>query len=332
MYQYANELANRGHKVIVYHSVTRYERTSFLPALVRVQIFKIRGLQKPSWFHFHDSIESKIIANVTDANIKDGDVVLSTWWGLAFLISKLSSSKGKKFNLIQDYEIWKGNTELVHQSYSLPLVHMVIAKYLERLLEDLSGKKPHYLPNAIDLEKFKITTPTEERNGATICMLYSEELRKGTSFGLQALYDLKKIVPNLKVELFSIFPNPGNLPEWIEFNHKPDDLLSLYNRNAIFFTPSNGEGWALPPAEAMACGCAVVCTDIGGHHDYAFDGYTVLLVKPKDPDNMMRTLLKIIEDRALRLTISKNGTDYLLENFNWQKSVSLLEKYLDKYP
>jgi glycosyltransferase involved in cell wall biosynthesis len=81
----------------------------------------------------------------------------------------------------------------------------------------------------------------------------------------------------------------------------------------------------------MACGCAVVCTDIGGHHDYSIDGTTVLLVKAKDSVNMTDNLLKIIENRALRLTISRNGTAYLLENFTWQRSVALLEKYFDEY-
>ncbi|WP_221406238.1 glycosyltransferase family 4 protein [Daejeonella lutea] len=331
MYQYANELAKRNHLVTIYHSATRYERPNFLPVALRVLLFKLKNQEKPSWFQFHESVESRIVADVTNSTIKDGDVVFSTWWGLAFMVDKLSPSKGNKFNLIQDYEIWKGNTELVHQSYHLPSVHLVIARYLSKLLEDVSGKRPLYLPNAIDLDKFKIEIDPEKRSDATICMLYSEEPRKGTSFGMDALYKLKKLRSDLKIELFSIFKNPGNLPEWITFNYKPTDLRALYNRNAIFFSPSLGEGWALPPAEAMACGCAVVCTDIGGHHDYSIDGETVLLVQVKNPEDMTEKLLKLIEDRERRLSISRNGTNFLLDNFNWQLSVNLLEEYFEKY-
>ncbi len=329
MYQYANELAQRGHIVKVYHSATRYERRSFLPAILRVQLFKIKKKERPAWFQLHESIESLIIADVSDDTIKDGDIIFSTWWGLAYMIHSLAASKGRKFNLIQDYEIWKGNTELVHQSYKLPLAHLVIAKYLSKLLEDISGKRPLYLPNAIDFEKFGIIVLPEERTDASVCMLYSEEPRKGTSFGLDALYNLKKFRPDLTVDLFSIFKDPGNLPEWITFNHKPNDLKALYNRNAIFFSPSLGEGWALPPAEAMACGCAVVCTNIGGHHDYAIDNETAILVTAKDSANMSEELLKLINHRELRLNISRNSTKFLTDNFNWEKSVNLLEKYFE---
>lgn len=330
MYQYANELAKRGHSVIVYHAIRKFEKKSSVPDFLRLIIYRIRGVNRPNWFSFNDSVRLKTIAEINDQTIEDGDIIFSTWWGVAYLVDQLSLSKGKKFNLIQGYEIWKGNKVLVHNSYSLKLHHLVIAKYLAELVENFSGKKPLYLPNAIDLKKFNLTIPPEDRNAASLCMLYSNDTIKGTAFGLEAIKLLKNEIPALRVELFSIYKNPGNLPEWITYNYRPHDLSKIYNRNAIFLSPSLTEGWALPPAEAMACGCAVVCTDIGGHRDYAKDGQTALLVNPEDSSDTKNKLLALIINDRQRIQIAKNANAYLRENFTWERSVSMLEEYFEK--
>ncbi len=330
MYQYANELARRGHSITIYHSVNKFEKKSSLPAYIRLLIYKIRGVERPKWFSLHCSINSKIITEVNNKNVGEADIVFSTWWGVAFLVEKLSHSKGKKFNLIQGYEIWKGDKDLVHKSYSLQLNHIVISKYLIKLVESFLGRKPLYLPNAIDFEKFNLRIAPEDRNKTSICMLYSTDIIKGTVFGLMALMDLKSKIPELVVELFSIYKDPGDLPDWINFHYKPENLVEIYNRNAIFVSPSLTEGWALPPAEAMACGCAVVCTDIGGHRDYAIDGRTALLVKTEAPGDITSKLAALIKDDNLRIEIAKNAKAYLEDNFNWTRSVLMLEKYFEK--
>ena len=329
MYQYANELAERGHSITIYHAVKKFEKKNSLPSYIKLLIYKLRGVERPRWFPLHASVTSKIITEVNDGNVDDADIVFSTWWGVAYLVEKLSLSKGKKFNLIQGYEIWKGHNDLVHKSYSLQLNHIVISKYLIELVETFLGRKPLYLPNAIDFEKFSIRIPSEQRNNASVCMLYSTDIIKGTAFGLMALIDLKKHIPELCAELFSIYKDPGDLPDWIRFHYKPDNLPEIYNRNAIFLSPSLTEGWALPPAEAMACGCAVVCTDIGGHRDYAIEGRTALLVRAEDSSDITAKLSKLIEDDGLRIEIAKNAHAYLKENFNWARSVFMLEEYFE---
>ncbi|MES3019830.1 MAG: glycosyltransferase family 4 protein [Bacteroidota bacterium] len=331
MYQYANELAKRGHSITIYHAVTKFERTSLLPSYFKKLIFKLRRVERPTWFPLHPSIVSKIITRVNKRNVDDADIIFSTWWGIAYLVDKLASSKGKKFNLIQGYEIWKGNVDLVHKSYALKSLHqIVIAKYLMELVASFTGKQPLYLPNAIDTEKFAIRIPPQQRNPASICMLYSEDPIKGSSFGLEALIKAKEKTPELKVELFSIYKNPGNLPDWITFHYKPNDLAEVYNANAMFVSPSLTEGWALPPAEAMACGCAVICTNIGGHQDYAFDGETSLLVKPEDSDDITSKILTLIQDARLRDKLANSGNSYLKKNFSWDRSVIMLEEYFEK--
>lgn len=49
------------------------------------------------------------------------------------------------------------------------------------------------------------------------------------------------------------------------------DLIALYQQAEFFVTASRDEGFNLPPLEAMACGTAVVCSDIAVHREL-FEG------------------------------------------------------------
>lgn len=326
MYEYANRLHEKGHTVSIYHSLKRPYKKMKTPLWLKQLIFRLRGASRPKWFPLHPDITSVIVPEITDRYLPDADIVFSTWWQMTYAISRLSASKGAPFNIIQDYELWAGQQELVHDSYRLPVHHMVIARYLEKIVEEQSGKKPLYLPLAIDLDKFFIRQPIDQRDHQSIMMLYSQEGRKGTTYGLQALTALQQEYPSLRITLFGVYEKP-ELPAGISYHHKPTNLPELYNQHAIFFTPSLGEGWALPPAEAMASGCAVVCTNIGGHADYAFDEQTALLAEPKNVEQMQAKLRQLLDDTTKRIALAQGGHQYLTKNFNWPHTVQLIEQY-----
>ena len=226
MYEYANRLHGRGHEVIVLHAIRRPFKKTKTPIWVKQFIYKLRNVSRPSWFSLHKEIRSIIVPEIKDQYVPDGDIVLCTWWQMAYAISELSPQKGKPFNLIQDYEIWKGQEDLVHESYRLPIYHMVIANYLEEIVLKYSAKKPLYAPIAIDTEKFYIQTPIQKRKPDSIMMLYSKEVRKGTKCGLEALIKLREEIPTLQVTLFGVYEKP-ELPEWITYYRKPNNLPAM---------------------------------------------------------------------------------------------------------
>ena len=325
MYEYANRLHEKGHTVTVYHSLKRPHKKMKSPLWWKQFIFFMRGAARPKWFPLHKKISSVIVSEITDRYIKDADIIFFTWWQMAYAVKELSAHKGKAVNLVQDYETWNGADDLVNASYRFNMQYVVIAKYLQEIIYKETGIQPELLNNAIDTNRFYIQQPHSTRKPESIIMLYSEEERKGTKYGLQALQELKEEFPGLTVTLFGVFPKP-DLPAWMEYHHKPSNLPELYNKNAIFLSPSLGEGWALPPAEAMACGCAVVCTDIGGHAAYAKNNETALLVKPGDVSDIKEKLITLLTDSDKRNSIALNGNAYLLENFSWDKAVGQLEQ------
>ncbi|MBX2914255.1 MAG: glycosyltransferase family 4 protein [Cyclobacteriaceae bacterium] len=267
------------------------------------------------------------MAAVNDQSIPDAHATLSTWWQMAYAVASLSNSKGLKINLIQDYELWTGQEENVHASYKLPVQHVVIARYLEQLVFEKSGRLPILINTPIDTKKFIRTIASEDRNPASVIMMYSEEPRKGSEFGLEALNQLKQKLPALKVTLFSVYPRTAKIPTWMDYHQKPTNLVSLYNQHAIFISPSLGEGWALPPAEAMACGCAIVCTNIGGHQDYAKHLQTAWLVEPQNPASMANAIAALISNQTLKNSLATNGHQFI-QSFDWDEAVSKLELVL----
>lgn len=329
IFQFANRFCAKGHDVAIYYSVIRPFRKQRTPVWLRMLIWRLRK-NKVAWFPLDKAIRQEIVPEASDRYIRDADATISTWWQMAYALTELGTSKGFKCNFIQDYELWTGQEERVHASYKLPVKHVVIAKYLQDIVEKESSIRPPLVNTPIDTSRFVMEKPASERTPASVIMMYSEEPRKGSMYGIEALKLVKKNIPGLKVTLFSVYERPADIPEWMEFHRRPSNLPQLYNEHAIFFSPSLGEGWGLPPAESMACGCAVVCTDIGGHRDYAIDGETALLVPSKEINEMAEKIIKIITDDGLRSRLSGAGYKLIKTEFTWEQAVAGLEAILLK--
>lgn len=325
MYEYANRLADLGHTIQIFHSIERPFKKSKTPTWVKEFVFKLRAVTRPKWFPLNARVNCFIVPAITNKYLPDADIVMATWWQMAYAINDLAPAKGKKFNLIQDFEVWAGMEDKVKASYSLPVQHIVIAKYLQELVTAVSGKQPLHIPNAVDEKKFLVTAQPGQRRSQSVIMMYSRELRKGSRFGIAALQQLKEKYPAMQATLFGVYSKPEGLPVWIAYHHKPSNLAALYNSAAIFCSPSLGEGWALPPAEAMACGCAVVCTDIGGHKDYAMHNETALLVTPEDVSALAQAIEHLMINDSDRNRIATNAINMMKNEFSWQRSAQKLE-------
>ena len=327
MYEFANRLQALGHRVTVLHSLKRPFKVMRSPLWFKRFLFRVRGAQRPHWFPLHVECRSLIVDEINDAFVPDGDLLLSTWWQMSYAVAGLSTEKGIRINLIQDFEHWSGQVPLVKDSFRLPLYHAAISRWLQQLVQTESGKPVQLLPLAIDADRFYLQTPPRDRFPFSVISLYSEEKRKGSQYTVQAFELLRHSYPQLQATLFGVYPRPKHLPDWIHYHQRPTDLSRLYNNHAVFMSASLGEGWALPPAEAMACGCAVVCTDIGGHADYAIHEQTALQVPPESAPALADAVQRLFEQEALRLAIAAQSEQFIKTHFNWDRSVQALLQY-----
>jgi glycosyltransferase involved in cell wall biosynthesis len=72
----------------------------------------------------------------------------------------------------------------------------------------------------------------------------------------------------------------------------------------------------------MACGCAVICTSIGGHADYAIQEETALLIPTTDTNAIVAAVLKMISQTDLRIQLAESARQLLMERYDWSRSVS----------
>ena len=334
VFEYADFLASRGHRVKILFPRVKQAASRF-PVLDRLidklWPLKIRLQNRPPipWHHFKPGVSLHFVGAIDESSVPDGDVIIATAWTTATAAATLSERKGRKFYLIQSHETWDGAAEAVNATWRLPMKKIVIADWLRELGEQLGCADLRHIPNGLDLDLFRVLTPPEER-AVSVLSIHHENPVKGVPDALAVLAQYNEEFPDVPVTLFGTKPRPADLPGWMGYVENPDQkklVSDLYNRHAIYLGASLAEGWALPPAEAMACGCAFVGTTIGGFRDYAKDGDTALLSAPGDRAGMLANLVRITLDARLRRDIQRSGTENI-QKFTWDRAGAALEAYL----
>lgn len=328
MYEYANRLAQKGYDIhLIYPLETQFMEYR-MPYILRYLSSKIEGFSTSRWFKFDPRIKMSYVPMVEEKYLPDADIVIATWWSTVLEMSKLSPSKGRKINLIQGFENWEGRVDLLYKSYDLPEVtNVVVASYLHDIVRQHTRKPIEIIHNAISKTDFDIDLPIEDRNPNKVTMTYSVQPIKGSQFGLEALLQAKEEIPELEVELFGVCPEPANLPSWVSYHRAPNNLREIYNRNAILLSNSFTEGFPLTPAEGMFCGCALICTDIEGHKEFAMDEDTALLVEVKNVDQMASKIVELVKNSNKRCMLATRGNQYI-QRFVWDNSVDKMARVI----
>lgn len=327
MYEYANRLTQMGYEVRIYYPITiSYMNYRIKSHLGRKLSAMISGMNSYNWFDLDPRVKRGFIPRILDKYIEDADIVMATWWSASAEMGLLSPSKGKKINVIQGFENWEGNDEQLHESYRMPnTTNIVISSYLKTVVDQYSTNPIYIIQNAVDTSTFYAKNPIETRNKYRISMLHSEQVIKGTKYGMEALKIIKEKHPEIHVDLFGIYPKPEGLPEWINYIREPKDIAAMHNQNAIYMGNSLTEGMALAPLESLFCGCALVCTDIPGQREYAKEGETALLVPAENPQAMADRVCHLIENDEERIAIAKGGNAYV-QRFSWEDTMVKLEE------
>ena len=80
--------------------------------------------------------------------------------------------------------------------------------------------------------------------------------------------------------------------EWA--GRQPQELLAaFYDRMDLFWMPSRSEGFGLSALEAMARGCPVIASDVGGLPELLQEGDSGILVPAEDIDSLTEQSLQL---------------------------------------
>jgi glycosyltransferase involved in cell wall biosynthesis len=271
------------------------------------------------------------VSDLDASKVPDGDVVFATAWQTAEYVAKYPVSKGRKFYLVMDFGSFFGHEDRLEATWRLPFQKVTISRWLYEQVCSAEGghRNTVNIPIGIDHQRFRLTADIGRRPKRA-AMFYGYASYKAPEDAVSALEIAKRRHPDMSVVVFGqLNQKPRNLPSWASYqnNVSEESLIAIYNSSSIFVCSSVAEGFALPPAEAMACGCAVASTDCGGIRDFAEHEVTALLSPPRDPAALAQNVLRLLEDDELRQRLARAGQERI-QGFSWERSTDQLENLM----
>jgi glycosyltransferase involved in cell wall biosynthesis len=107
-----------------------------------------------------------------------------------------------------------------------------------------------------------------------------------------------------------------------------EKLIEWYHSLAIFTLPSVYESFGLVMAEAMACGAALVATDVGYAHGLSHKKEALIIPEPQTP-YLFEALTRLVESENLRREVAGRGYDRVQE-LRWENATDRLESIYEE--
>lgn len=325
LYEFANGLCRRGQDVHLVH----------LPAIKG----HIEALDDLSWFAFDPRIQHHVLDEFDPAALPAADFIELT--ALRFFtdsefVGAIGESAGEPWGLpfvfIQAYGIFRERDD--DRAFATPAPKICIAHWLTDVARSkgVPDDEIAYIPYGLQQDKYRMITPLDARR-PQVSMLYGVHPRKGARFGIEALAEVRRRRPDVRVVLFANQPPEHEIPDGIDFLIAPPQAVivdEIYNGSQVFVCSSVKEGFGFCGIESMACGCALVTTSNGGSDDYAIPDQTALVTEPKDVASMADRIVQLLDDDVRRREIATAGLEFV-KRFDWDESSRLLEEFLRGY-
>lgn len=209
---------------------------------------------------------------------------------------------------------------------------VVNCEFLRRHLIEDAGIRPgriHVCPNAIDLARFhrapRIRQPSLPQDALVIgavCVLRPE---KDLGTLIEAFARVRPLAPGCRLVIVGGGPARAGLEERARalgvadachFEPPTADVERWLGNIDIFVLPSLSEAFSNSLMEAMACGCCVVASRVGGNPELVEDGTRGLLFAPGDVASLAAALAALIRAPALRARLAAAGHDFLHAGFS----------------
>lgn len=202
----------------------------------------------------------------------------------------------------------------------------------------VSKENIHYIPLGVNTEIFKPVDSKQLKEKIGLenydVILYVGRIAKGK--GVDKLIQMLNIIhqENKSVKLVIIGGNAGylhivndliqkyNLSEYVLYLGyiSKQNLPLYYSMSDLVIYPSRQEIFGLVLCEAMACGKAVIGSNIMGPSEIIIDGKTGYTSDFRNIEELSVKILKLLEDRKLLDEMGRRGLERVKKNFTWQKA------------
>ncbi len=186
------------------------------------------------------------------------------------------------------------------------------------------------IPNGIDVSKFDSDKKKQNR----ILVVSRMFERKGVQYFLKALegfnnnYEVHVVGDGPYLESLKRMANDLKLKVnfWGLLNNQSKKLKELYETSRIFAFVSEAENFPIVLLEAMTAGMAIITTKGTGCAEVVKD--TALLVEPKNPEAIKKTLPKLTQNQELCHKLGCAARKRVEDHFSWE---SVAQQYINIY-
>lgn len=264
---------------------------------------------------------------VRNEDLPDADVIVATWWETAEWVAALSPPKGRKFYLLQGYEVFPYlPVDRVIATYHLPLRKIAVSSYIRNEISTHHGVTDiEIVANGVDIRQFSVP-PRGRAARPTVGFIHSPLGIKNTALAIEAIRLAKARLPDLRAQVFGAGQPSGalSLPDWASWHCSPPqaDIPGIYATCDAWLFTSEKEGFGLPILEAMACRTPVLATRAGAAPDLV-NGRNGLCLAP-DPESFAQAIQRIATLPDPEWRAMSDAARETAESHDWNRSTDRL--------
>ena len=164
-------------------------------------------------------------------------------------------------------------------------------------------------------------------SGENVSIIFARRLYefRGTRIFTNAIIKILSKYPNIKITIAGEGPDEGWMKDRLKdysqvqfIKYKADQSQLIHSKHDIAVVPTRGsEGTSLSLLEAMASGCTVISTNVGGITNILIDGYNGLIVNP-DVESLYIGIEKLIVNENLRAQLRQKSIETVEYAFNYK--------------
>jgi glycosyltransferase involved in cell wall biosynthesis len=209
--------------------------------------------------------------------------------------------------------------------------------------------RAHLVPPGVDTRQFTPPPPTTPRGARVLYVGRVERASrwKGLHVLVESLVRLRELVPDVRLEVVGDGDDVEHLQAFAQRLGVDDlvdwagpvahgDLPDHYRRAGVTVLPSltESESFGMTLVEAMASGCPVVGSAVGGIPFVVRDGVDGLLVPPRNSRALADAIGTVLSDPALAASLGAAGRQAAVTRWSWDRLegrlMSIIDSALDR--
>ena len=337
----AEGLAERGHRIIFVTPNDKLDKGVEISD--KIESVTLRSGGKVGYFlnaYEFRRLCKKYKPDVVNVHYASGCGLLSYLAGIHPVLSCYGSDiyefpRKNKFNAFLLRRILRSAKQIASTS-------RIMAEEIRRVIRE-DTRNITITPFGIDINRFKSIDNIPENQRPIV----------GIVKGLYPIYDISLLIKGFSIaykklggtpilKIYGDGPLRGELEIMVKTLDLQDSILfmgyvnnnevpNILNGLDIFVNTSKQESFGVNLLEAMACEIPVIATDCPGPKEIIEDGVSGIILRDRNPETLAKVIIDLINNKVKRITIGKAGRARVLECYDWNKNLDVLESLMNKF-